>query len=270
MSKGDWWFKFEFGKWRNDSSLRRCSLETKGFWIECLCAMREAGTSQLTGTYNEIARLVGCFPEEAARCVIELKRTETATVTLCNDEVTLKSRYMERELKAKQLTRLRVQKHRENEQCNAPVTVQSKNKSKSKKYVDNKVECVGDRPKPATAPAPIGQSSEIESVQLYFDTFPNQPLNNYQQDLIATLAEDLEAWRDTLHFWKANNHIARNVGNIIDRYKEIVEEKKNEQKQQQRLPSPAEKAAQLEEQRKQPKKSPVDFMRGLPATGQVN
>jgi hypothetical protein len=57
---------------------------------------------------------------------------------------------------------------------------------------------------------------------------------------------------------------------ITDFRKDYKNEYDKLRKPEQRLPSPAEKAAQLEEQRKQPKKSPVDFMRGLPATGQVN
>jgi hypothetical protein len=136
----DWWFKFEFGKWRNDSSLRRCSLETKGFWIECLCAMREAGSSELVGTFAEIARLIGCFPEEVSKCVIELKRTGTADVTLGNDCVTLSSRYLDRELKAKQKTKLRVRKHRESSDGNADVTLQSKSKELEKEIKEEKKE----------------------------------------------------------------------------------------------------------------------------------
>jgi len=70
--------------------------------------------AKLEGSFQELARLIGCFPEEAARCVLELKRTETADVTLCNDSVTLKSRYIDRELKSKELTKLRVRKLRGN------------------------------------------------------------------------------------------------------------------------------------------------------------
>jgi hypothetical protein len=140
MAKGDWWFKFEFGKWRGDSALRRCSLETKGFWIECIAAMREAGTAHFTGTYDEIARLIGCFPEEAGRCLVELKRTGTADVTLGNGDVTVKSRYIDRELKAKELTRLRVARHRAEGECNADVTIQSKSKSKEQEKEEEKRE----------------------------------------------------------------------------------------------------------------------------------
>lgn len=136
--KRDWWFKFEFNRWRNHTELRRCSLETKGFWIECICVMREIGSDRVTGSYAEIARIIGCFPEEAERCIAELQRTETARVTLSNDCVTLVSRYITKELKAKKQTRLRVAKHRSNAQCNAPVTnrvrvrVINKNKKEEK------------------------------------------------------------------------------------------------------------------------------------------
>ncbi|MFN6965150.1 MAG: hypothetical protein ACK4S4_15500, partial [Pyrinomonadaceae bacterium] len=80
----DWWFKFEIPAWRNSPELRRCSLETKGFWIECIAIMRDLGVPQIKGSVEEIARSVGCFPDEAARCIEELKRTATADVTLRN------------------------------------------------------------------------------------------------------------------------------------------------------------------------------------------
>jgi hypothetical protein len=131
-----WWFKFETGKWRNDSALRRCSLETKGFWIECIAAMREAEVFELSGTIEEVARLVGCFPEEAMRCLLELQRTKTADVTLGNGCVTVKSRYIAKQVKVKTQTNLRVQLHRSNANVTQDVTLQSKSKSKKEEKED--------------------------------------------------------------------------------------------------------------------------------------
>jgi hypothetical protein len=137
MAKGDWWFKFEIPAWRNSPELRRCSLETKGFWIECVAIMRDLGVPHIKGSCEEIARSVGCFPEEAQRCVEELKRTNTADVTLRNGEVTLKSRKYAKELKAKEMTRLRVRKHRGVVDVTPDVT--DKVKSKKKEVISNDV-----------------------------------------------------------------------------------------------------------------------------------
>lgn len=90
--------------------------------------MHETEEPVLTGSYEELARLVGCESAEVARCVAELKRTNTADVTLGNGFVTLVSRRLKRELSDREKTRLRVQRHR----CNADVTVQSKSKSNKK------------------------------------------------------------------------------------------------------------------------------------------
>lgn len=118
----NWWFKFDFKVWRTDSDLRRCSFETRGFWLECLCVMHESDAFKLSGSYEELGWLIGCSPDVVARCCVELKRTNTADVTLGNGNVTLLSRRMKRDLNVKKQTRLRVQKHR----SNADVTVQSK------------------------------------------------------------------------------------------------------------------------------------------------
>lgn len=80
MAKGDWWFKFEIPAWRNSPELRKCSLEARGFWIECIAIMRDAGDHFITGTATDFARMVGCFPDEAARCIDELSKTKTADV----------------------------------------------------------------------------------------------------------------------------------------------------------------------------------------------
>jgi hypothetical protein len=196
MAKGDWWFKFEYNKWRNSSELRRCSLETKGFWIELICVMRESDADSVTGTCREIARLVGCFPDEVERCLEELRATETADiffhadscsgtcnascnghVTKCNAQsnarVTVTSRYISKELKSKELTRLRVAKHREqnesNTQVTPAVTVQSKSKSKNKskkKEKEKKEEASSTPPaeafgQPQKRPTDFRSSSDI-------------------------------------------------------------------------------------------------------------
>ena len=109
----NWWFKFDFKVWRTDSDLRRCSLETRGFWLEILCIMHETGEYILTGSFAELARMVGCESAEAARCVTELKRTNTANVTIGHGEVTIMSRRMERELNIKDGNRLRKQTERQ-------------------------------------------------------------------------------------------------------------------------------------------------------------
>jgi len=147
MAKGDWWFKFEFNIWRTDSSLRRCSLETRAFWLECLCVMHETDTYFVEGSVEELGWLIGCSTEIVAKCSVELQRTKTADVTLGNGSVTLLSRRLKRGLSDREQTRLRVQRHR----GNANVTRQSKSKSKSKeKEVKNKKEKREETPQAAS------------------------------------------------------------------------------------------------------------------------
>lgn len=108
----NWWFKFDFKVWRNDSELRECSLEAKGFWIECLCVMYEKGVYEISGSPEKLARLLGCLPEEVSRCAMELKHSHAADVTIGHGDFTLKSRRLERELNTKEQNRLRKQKQR--------------------------------------------------------------------------------------------------------------------------------------------------------------
>ena len=75
--------------------------------------MYEADQYELSGTLQEIARLLGCFPEEIMRCAIELKQTETADVVLGDGYIHLKSRRLERELSVRDGNRKRQAKMRE-------------------------------------------------------------------------------------------------------------------------------------------------------------
>lgn len=120
MAKKDWWFKFEFDKWLNDDCLNRGSLQMQGFWIRCCAKMAKSETYFLTGTVQELSRLLSVFPEEFVDCVNELDRTGTADVTLevtplsqdCHGNVTIMSRKFKRDLKSKESSRLRKAKSR--------------------------------------------------------------------------------------------------------------------------------------------------------------
>jgi hypothetical protein len=147
MAKRHWWFKFDFKVWRTDSKLRRCSLETRAFWLEVLCIMHETDEAELSGSYEELARLVGCETNEVARCVAELKRTDTADVTLGHGIVTLMSRRFLRELKDRKQSTLRKQRQR----CHADVTPESHNRVISKKKEVRKEE---EEETPQAAPPP--------------------------------------------------------------------------------------------------------------------
>lgn len=107
--------------------------------------MRESGKAVMSGTYEEFAKVTGCFPDEAKSCIDELKRYKTADVTLRNDgvtvNVTLKSRKYARELKAKELSNLRVKKFRSNANVTHDVTPEKRLlETSNKKLETNKEE----------------------------------------------------------------------------------------------------------------------------------
>lgn len=79
----NFWFKFEWDAWRNDKQLRRCSKETRGFWIDCIAEMESQQTYFLMGTPDEICRDVVADRGEFDRSIAELSRTEAATLEAC-------------------------------------------------------------------------------------------------------------------------------------------------------------------------------------------
>jgi len=134
MAKGDWWFKFEYLKWLTDEQLNRCSLETQGFWMRCICVMRKSDVAKLQGTPTELCRLLSVTPSEFRKCFSELSITKTATVTQTANNFTLMSRKFAKELKVKEQNRLRKRKQRghANDAPMSPDRVISKSKSNKK------------------------------------------------------------------------------------------------------------------------------------------
>lgn len=76
----DWPFiKFYFRDWQSDTELRMCSLESRGFWLECMgimnCAKRRGYLESPNGqklSEKHIALLAGTNEETVKRCMAEL------------------------------------------------------------------------------------------------------------------------------------------------------------------------------------------------------
>lgn len=156
MKKGNWWFKLDYSAWLTDEDLSRCSLETQGLWMRCICLMHKSAQPELSGTLEQMARSLGCFPDELMRCLLDLKRNDAADVTLGNGTVTVMSRRLKREVSDREKTRLRVQKHRGNDD----VTVQSKSKS----YIQEETQegDGGERLKDGLALSPLSANGKIQ------------------------------------------------------------------------------------------------------------
>lgn len=87
---------------------------------------------KLRGSMEEIARLIGSTIPELEASLAEIKRLKIGVVTVCNKIVTVINRRMWREYKERELTRLRVKKHRGkgcNGKCNGDVTLRSSSSS---------------------------------------------------------------------------------------------------------------------------------------------
>jgi hypothetical protein len=118
--------------WKTDPDLRKCSLASRGFWIEMLGSMHlDNRSGEISGSFSELSQLAGCTPEEAQKAIKELHEKQAANVTLplqnvtCNEKVTLINRRMKNEHKKRTGSTLRVRKHREQQDGNATVTVHS-------------------------------------------------------------------------------------------------------------------------------------------------
>ena len=123
------YMQFYPADWKTDPDLRKCSLASRGFWIEMLGSMHlDNRSGEISGSFSELSQLAGCTPEEAEKAVKEIEEKNVANVTCnvlqrsCNANVTLINRRMKTEHNKRNGNKLRVKKSRELHDCNATVT----------------------------------------------------------------------------------------------------------------------------------------------------
>ncbi len=113
------------GDWKAQASM--LSLLTKGFWRELLDNMHLADRDyQVSGTVTEIGLSVGCLPDDARRCIDEIRDKEVADVTECNGIVTIVCRRLKREYQARKASSERTRKHRDNKKSDDNATPPSR------------------------------------------------------------------------------------------------------------------------------------------------
>jgi len=118
------WVKYWYADWSGDMGIQQASLEARGAWHETLCLLWHEGCFEHSGTPEEWARLWRCRYDSVTEILDEIERLKIADVQKNgNGVVTLRSRRLYREAKAREDTRLRVAKHRGNDAVTPNVTV---------------------------------------------------------------------------------------------------------------------------------------------------
>jgi len=118
-------FQFYPADWTRD--LLEHPLEIEGAWIRIICKLwweHPKGTA--SKTTKEWDRILGVNSDDSYRIFLYLKKAKIADVSIKvtdgNKIITVKSRRMHREWKAKESNRLRQQRHRRSRKRNGKVT----------------------------------------------------------------------------------------------------------------------------------------------------
>lgn len=112
---------FYTADWLSDQAVRKCSLAARGAWIDMLCMMDKDDDYQVEGSVLVLSRMIGCSPDELLPAIVELVDNDACEfvgdldalhVTDSHAHVTLTSRRLRRERKAKSGSALRQRKKR--------------------------------------------------------------------------------------------------------------------------------------------------------------
>lgn len=103
--------------WLDDPALAKCSLATRGVWIDLLCYMSLGDRSGvISGSLKSLSAMARCSIEEMKAALSELASTQTADVTASGDTVEVGCRRMKREHKQRLKERLKKSRQR-NKKC---------------------------------------------------------------------------------------------------------------------------------------------------------
>lgn len=72
------------------------------------------------------------------------------------------------------------------------------------------------------------EEKDPDPVDLYHEIMPRRA-NNVQKDMIKTLVDDLDAWREVLRTWRGNGWNPKSVKKMIDRYEREAAENREEE-----------------------------------------
>ena len=124
-------FQFYPNDWSRD--LEEHPLEIEGAWIRLCCKLWWSDTrGKMTRTMTQWARILRESESDTDRILDYLEKQKIGDINRNgNGDVTVMSRRMLKDEKEKELTRLRVQKHREKQDCNGSVTEMKHHSSSS-------------------------------------------------------------------------------------------------------------------------------------------
>jgi hypothetical protein len=197
------WSKFEFRQWRDDKDLKRCSKETRGFWIDCIAEMEDSETYFVEGTQAELMRMLSCTADEFERSVEELERTNAASVSKNQGFVKIVSRRLLKAINLKEYNKLKQREHRRQENVKSVSNAPSKDieiKSIREERIEEKKE---EEREEASTPeesnvVPIGFSPfESPPVVLFEEIFQIHVGNNFAKAVTAQVT-DLGTWNTLL------------------------------------------------------------------------
>lgn len=216
-------FQFYPNDWARD--LEEHPLEIEGAWIRICCKLWWSETKgELTRTTEQWARILRANISDTERIINYIEKEQIGNVKRgCNANVTLTCRRMIRDENIRELTRLRVAKHREKDECNAdvqkcnaPVTPMKQPSSSSSSSSSSK-----KRTKPC--------SSSDERFTTFWSAYPKKVGKGKAEKAwkkIPTPATTLEAILKALEWQKKSEQWAKEYGTYIPHPATYLNEKR--------------------------------------------
>lgn len=167
------WFPFFPSDWTNDPQLSMCEPATRGIWIDAICLLHQLRSGDLSGTSAQLARALRCSESQLAHAITDLQTTGAADVTQRNGKVTLTCRRVARLLNERNGNKMRQQRFRGNDPCNAPRNaLESESESEAKRGEEKIPPGVASQTEPEIDGNYIASEKELVRVMDELDGMP--------------------------------------------------------------------------------------------------
>ncbi len=215
------YMQFYVNDWFSDFNLAKCSLASRGCWMELLCAMHNLNRSGvITGTADQLSRICRCSAVEFVQCVNELQAERVGEITVRDGIYTIVNRRMRREAKEREQAGIRMERHQNGRETAQSIN-QNDDKTENKRNKNGGESDTESKKKDTDVSKEKFRAPTIEEVKTYClerrnGVDPVQFVNHYQAKGWKIGKSPMKDWKAAVRTWEKHGDArSENNGGLL-------------------------------------------------------